>query len=58
MLDSYIIERIRREREQARQREAFHPLPLEAPRPPDRPRTREVDAPSDRGSVVVDFEIP
>ncbi len=58
MLDAYIIDRIRREREAERNRGALVPLHIEAPeeRPPD-DATDEVPAEEerDRGSVIIDF---
>lgn len=66
MLDAYIIDRIRRERERAREQERL-PLQPEAPRiaPPSK---RERDerpgdlgpgdhAPHERGSVIIDFQV-
>jgi len=56
MLDAYIIERIRREREQRRRNGAQIPLHIEPP-PPDRGRERKdkrEDGP-DRGTTIVDF---
>ncbi len=60
MLDSFIIDRIRREREQRERDEARRPLQIERPMPPppqaERPqRPREEDSP--RGSVVIDFRV-
>ena len=61
MLDAYIIDRIRREREQAEQRDARLPLPLEdrpLPEPPTPPAHERDDAPKEeRGSVVIDFQL-
>lgn len=59
MLDAYIIERIRREQEQSRQRDVQVPLHIEPPRPPPpalppREQKEEVD---ERGSVVIDFHV-
>lgn len=59
MLDSYIIDRIRREREQ---QERAHQIPLRIERqpPPYRPPPESVeparDAPK-RGSIVIDFRL-
>jgi hypothetical protein len=61
MLDAYIIDRIRRERERdrARHRDGRVPLHIEPPRVPpqdeDRP-SREGDQP-ERGSVIIDFQV-
>lgn len=58
MLDAYIIDRIRREREQ--ERDVRIPLHIEPPPPPD-PRAEddergeETDDGGNRGSVVIDF---
>lgn len=58
MLDAYIIERIRKERENNQQRGALIPLRIETPRYEPAP---EEEAPttdeSDRGSIVVDFHL-
>ena len=71
MLDAYIIDRIRRERERAQQIDRRLPLEIEAPRS-EAPRGHEVerqkepaydrsddrpveDRPVERGSVVVDY---
>ena len=57
MLDAFIIERIRREREQERRENDFVPLRIEPPPTPrDAPATRE-ESPEERGSVVIDFSI-
>lgn len=61
MLDAFIIERIRRERE--RQRDgAYAPLHIEPPMPPSeppRPRREDTDddRTPDRGSVIIDFQL-
>lgn len=55
MLDAYIIDRIRREREQSR-KGAQVPLHIEVPRPPPPPENREREEDrGDRGSTVIDF---
>jgi hypothetical protein len=58
MLDAYIIERIRRQREDRREGD-FVPLRIEVPQPPlpvpDREKDEE-DKP-DRGSIIIDFRI-
>lgn len=59
MLDAYIIDRIRRERERARRDGAQVPLYIEPPRPDRRPPADdepEVEKP-ERGSVVIDFHV-
>jgi hypothetical protein len=60
MLDAYIIERIRRERERERNDGAFVPLHIEPPREerPPLPDERD-DRPKDeeRGSVIIDFSL-
>jgi hypothetical protein len=63
MLDAYIIERIRREREREPVQSPFTPLRIEVPRehPPEAeeesPRERDDDSREDRGSVIIDFSI-
>ena len=59
MLDAYIIDRIREEREQRRREGALVPLHKEVPRPPrgaDDDTDRD-DTPAERGSVVIDFQL-
>lgn len=57
MLDSYIIDRIRKEREQ-RERSSQVPLRIEREPIPHVPPTRAERAPEDkRGSVVIDFQL-
>jgi len=68
MLDAFVIEKIRREREQReRVRQPLHlPLPMDRPRSdgdkgpmeqrPDRPET-DVHDDRDGGAVIVDFTI-
>jgi hypothetical protein len=56
MLDAYIIERIRRERERAR-KEPFLPLHIEdTRRPRPSPEVTE-EHEQKRGSVVIDFQL-
>ena len=59
MLDAYIIERIRRQREERREGD-FVPLRIEVPTPPlpshDREKDTEEERP-ERGSVVIDFRV-
>lgn len=63
VLDAYIIDRIRRERERVRQRDGRIPLHIEPPRaPPElddrRPASEDVpDGRPDRGTIVVDFHL-
>ena len=60
MLDAYIIERIRRERDAAREQGGFIPLRIDVPEePPPRgePSKTERDDSADRGSVIIDFSI-
>lgn len=60
MLDAFIIEKIREERE--RRESGLQPLRIEVPRPPpgwadrDEPE-RKPDDPGDRGVVIIDFNI-
>jgi len=58
MLDAYIIERIRREREEQERQQTQVPLYIEPPPPP---RHEPVDDDSteerDRGSTVIDFHL-
>ncbi|MEQ1505079.1 MAG: hypothetical protein ABMB14_22790 [Myxococcota bacterium] len=57
MLDAYIIDRIRSERERARQRERV-PLHIEPPRiPPPNEDRREDDEKRERGTVEIDFQV-
>ena len=59
MLDAYIIERIRRERERESERDgALVPLRIEVPEVPDDlppPVAKKND--EDRGSVIIDFNL-
>jgi hypothetical protein len=60
MLDAYIIDRIRREREQARQRDGRIPLHIEPPRAPteDGPSAPPLDKEKpERGAVIIDFSL-
>lgn len=57
MLDAYIIERIRRERERSR-KEPFVPLHIEDTRRRPAPDERQDDSQEPkRGSVVIDFQL-
>lgn len=54
MLDTYIIERINRERAERNRRETQIPLHIEPPRPREPERPAEQERP-ERGSVIIDF---
>lgn len=57
MLDAYIIERIRREREQERRDGSFVPLRIEVPREPaPKPEDDERER-DERGSSIVDYRL-
>ena len=58
MLDAYIIDRIRREREAEREDGTLVPLHIEVPRPLP-PVTEETnqEGDTDRGSTVIDFNL-
>lgn len=59
MLDAYIIERIRRQREERRDGD-FVPLRIEVPTPPALPtqdQEKEDEERPERGSVVIDFRV-
>lgn len=60
MLDAYIIEKIREERD--RRESGLHPLRIEVPRPPppswnEAEDRAEKDERPDRGVVIIDFNI-
>jgi hypothetical protein len=60
MLDAYIIDRIRREREKESRDGAYVPLQIDAPRPQpgEMPRNeQEDDREGERGSVIIDFQV-
>jgi len=57
MLDAYIIERIRRERDTDRQRGAVIPLHIEVPRRQPEAREDQREEEDDRGSAVVDYQL-
>ena len=57
MLDAYIIDRIRRERERNQRESIQIPLPVEGPRPDDRRRPEREEERPERGSVVIDFHV-
>jgi len=60
MLDAYIIDRIRREREHARQRDGRIPLHIEPPRQPSEGSEGTEDQPAEkqeRGAVIIDFQV-
>jgi hypothetical protein len=58
MLDAYIIDRIRQEREAEHENGSFVPLRIEVPR---EPTARDDDAApepcQERGSIVIDFNL-
>jgi hypothetical protein len=62
MLDAYIVDRMRREKERAKARETRVPLSIEPPPPPD---ARDLERPQEetdndrpkRGVVVIDFTL-
>ena len=54
MLDTYIIERINRERAERSRRESQLPLHIEPPRPREPERPSEPEGPG-RGSILIDF---
>ncbi len=58
MLDAYIIDRIRREKEAPNKR-GVQRVQIEAPRPDRRPPppSREEDPVRERGVVIIDFNI-
>lgn len=56
MLDAFIIDRIRRDRERARREERV-PLRPERPMPPPPERERPRDDRPDTGSVEIDFHL-
>ncbi len=56
MLETYIIERINRERAERTRRESQIPLHIEPPRPREPERPAEQERP-DRGSVIIDFQV-
>lgn len=57
MLDAYIIERIRRERDSDRQRGSLIPLHIEVPRERPEAADERRDDDKDRGSDVVDYQL-
>ena len=58
MLDAYIIDRIRREREVEHENGSFVPLRIETPREPGPHDEDEKPEPSqERGSIVIDFNL-
>lgn len=57
MLDAYIIDRIRRERERTHRESARLPLHIERPEPPGpSEQTTDEDVP-ERGSAIVDYRV-
>ncbi|MCA9573491.1 MAG: hypothetical protein KC656_36900 [Myxococcales bacterium] len=60
MLDAYIIDRIRKERENESREGALIPLHIEVPQLPpnaEPPPSEEHEDKPDRGSVVIDFQV-
>jgi hypothetical protein len=58
VLDAYIIDRIRRERDRDREEGAFVPLRIEPPpRAATPPPQEEREQENERGSVVIDFTL-
>ncbi|MBN2801231.1 MAG: hypothetical protein JXX28_18975 [Deltaproteobacteria bacterium] len=57
MLDVYIIDRIRREREQRESDGAFIPLHIEVPLERQVERSPELPTEPERGSAVIDFQL-
>lgn len=59
MLDAYIIDRIRRERDRSQRRNSQVPLHIEDPqnerRPAPKPQPKHEDP--ERGSTVIDFHL-
>lgn len=57
MLDAYIIDRIRREREAEQQRGAVIPLHIETPEPRPEVRKERPVEDEDHGSTVIDYKL-
>lgn len=57
MLDSYIIDRIRREKEMNREQEALVPLRIHVPDERTDPPKADRSDKSDRGSTDIDFQL-
>ena len=57
MLDAYIIERIRRERDAERNEGNFVPLRIEVPREPPPLAPDEKEPEDERGSIIIDFNL-
>ncbi len=57
MLDAYIIDRIRREREREREEGAFVPLRIDVPAGNSPPVHDEAEPQEDRGSIIIDFNL-
>ena len=55
MLDVYIIERIREERERAKREENRIPLRIERPEPPPPTAQPEEEEEPKRGAIVIEF---
>ena len=56
MLDAYIIDRIRRERERHERESGRLPLRIEVPEPPPEP-VLEKGRKEERGTVVIDYTV-
>jgi hypothetical protein len=57
MLDAYIIERIRREREAEKNEGNLVPLRIEVPRGTPPENEEKEPEPADRGSIIIDFNL-
>ena len=57
MLDAYIIERIRRERDQRQDERKQIPLYIDERPPREPPRDEEKAPGSERGSVIIDLTV-
>ena len=55
MLDAYIIDRIRRERDRERQKDARVPLHIDQRPSTHDDRRDDEQEPSERGSVIIDY---
>jgi hypothetical protein len=59
VLDAYIIDRIRRERDREREEGSFVPLRIEPPprAAPAEPPVEEREQENERGSIIIDFSL-
>jgi hypothetical protein len=55
MLDAYIIDRIRRERDDEKRDGIFVPIRIEVPRPS--PAAEDDDREQERGTIIIDFNL-